>query len=85
MQIDFHRKFKKMYKKQSNKVQIKFKTQLNLFIIDPFDKKLNNHALGGNLKKYRTIDVTGDIRAWYEPCKDKIVFVKIGSHAELYG
>jgi addiction module RelE/StbE family toxin len=85
MDIEFHKKFKKMYKKQNKKVQGKFDIQLDRFTIDPFDEKLNNHVLGGNLRIYRSIDVTGDIRAWYKLYKDTIVFVKIGSHSELYG
>jgi addiction module RelE/StbE family toxin len=85
MKIEFHRKFKKMYKKQSRKVQEKFNVQLGLFTNNPFDEKLNNHALGGDLKTYRSIDVTGNVRAWYRPYKNTIIFAKIGSHSELYG
>jgi addiction module RelE/StbE family toxin len=85
MDIEFHRKFKKMYRKQNKKVQEKFNVQLDRFINNPFDEKLNNHTLGGDLKAYRSIDVTGDIRAWYKPYKNTVVFVKIGSHSELYG
>ena len=74
-----------MYKKQNKKVQEKFNIQLNRYIINPFDEKLNNHALTGDLKAYRSIDITGNIRAWYKPYKNTTTFVKIGSHSELYG
>lgn len=84
MQIYRHRNFKKQYKKLPQKVKQKFKEKIAIFLNDPYNSVLNNHALGGDLKKYRSIDITGDIRAWYEPNKNYITFVKIGSHSELY-
>lgn len=84
MNIIFHKKFKKQYSKISPKIKKRFIAQLDVFCVDPFDPTLNNHALGGPLKNYRSINVTGDIRAWYEPINNDIVFMKIGSHSELY-
>jgi len=84
MNIVFHKKFKKLYSKTPSKIQKRFIEQLDLFCTDPFDPTLNNHALSGPLKNYRSINVTGDIRAWYEPIDNDIVFMKIGSHSELY-
>ena len=84
MQIDFHRNFRKLYKKQPPKIKEKFNEQLGIFMNDPFDILLNNHALKGSLKKYRSINVTNDVRAWYQLNNNKIVFIKIGSHSELY-
>jgi len=85
MEIFRHKSFKKQYKKLPEKIKIKFKERIHIFLNNPYDPALNNHALSGDLKKYRSINITGDIRAWYEPHKEKIVFIKIGSHSELHG
>lgn len=85
MQIYRHRNFKKQYKKLHPKIKQKFKERVRVFMDDPYHSVLNNHALGGDLKDYRSIDVTGNIRAWYETNGDVVTFVKIGSHSELYG
>lgn len=74
-----------MYKKQTKKVQERFMSQIEVFINDPFDPVLNNHALRGELVPYRSINITGDIRAWYQIDDKNVVFLKIGSHSELYG
>lgn len=63
----------------------RFKDQLEVFCQDPYDPTLNNHALTGSLKPYRSINITGDIRALYEVIGDDVVFLKIGSHSDLYG
>ncbi len=84
MIIVLHKKFKKAYKKQPPKIQKRFKLQLDVFCEDPYDPILNNHALQGDLIPYRSINVTGDIRAWYEVYEDQIIFIKIGSHSDLY-
>jgi addiction module RelE/StbE family toxin len=84
MVIQFHRNFKKLLKKQPLKIQIKFKERLSLFIINPFDKTLNNHALKGELSLLRSFDVTGDVRVIYQQIDKVIILFKIGSHSELY-
>lgn len=73
-----------MYKKQSSKIRLQFQKRLDIFRNDPFDTILNNHSLSGKIKDYRSIDVTGDIRAWYKVEENVVVFAKIGTHSELY-
>lgn len=85
MEVLFHKQFKKLYKKQPIYIQKRFIEQLDVFLDDPHDPTLNNHALRGTLRVYRSINVTGDIRAWYEVREDTVIFLKIGSHSELYG
>lgn len=85
MDIVFHKKFKKVYQKQPNKIQARFVAQLAVFTEDPFDVTLHNHALTGELIGYRSINITGDVRAWYMVIDDTVVFLKIGTHSELYG
>jgi addiction module RelE/StbE family toxin len=52
---------------------------------DPFAKSLNNHALVGKYKGYRSINVTGDFRSIYWLQKSDVgIFVAIGMHSQLY-
>ena len=89
MQVIFHKYFIKRYKKLTPKIQKKFDAQLTIFYANKYDARLNNHALHGKFASYRSIDVTGDIRAVYKEIetkarRDNVVFADIGSHTELY-
>ena len=87
--IDFSNKFLKQHKKAPQNVRNAWTKRLGLFIHDPFYPLLNNHGLTGELSGYRSINVTGDWRAFYseyEEEKEKvIVFEVIGTHSQLYG
>jgi addiction module RelE/StbE family toxin len=84
MDIEFHKKFKKSLNKKDIKIEKKFFKILKIFQEDQFHYSLNNNALTGKFKGIRSINITGDIRAHYHESKDKIVFLNIGSHSELY-
>lgn len=85
MRVVFHKNFKKGYKKLLLKTRQKFKERLKLFINDPYGPVLNNHALHGKWQDFRSINVTGDIRAIYKPLDSQSVeFVLIDSHSNLY-
>lgn len=85
MQIIFHKNFKKGYKKLPTKIRQKFKERLKLFVNDPYSPILNNHALHGKWQDFRSINITGDIRAIYKPLSGQSVeFVLIDSHSNLY-
>jgi addiction module RelE/StbE family toxin len=86
MIIDFHKRFDKQNSKLNKTIRDQFKDRLVLFIEDRTDPVLNNHGLKGKYTGYRSINVTGDIRAIFiEHAKDHIEFVYIGSHSQLYG
>ena len=86
MKIEFHRNFKKQYKKSTLKVRRQFDEQLHLFIRDSFDPILNNHPLHGKYKGYRSINISGDYRALYKlRDKDVAVFSYLSTHSDLYG
>lgn len=85
MIIDFHKDFTKAFKKLPSKTKKKFQERLILFEKDTFNPILNNHSLSGEHKGYRSINVTGDIRAIYRKNADNVIFVKMGSHSRLYG
>ena len=85
MKISFHRGFTKGFKKNNVKTQKKFQERLIIFEKDEFNPILNNHALTGKYKGYRSINVTGDLRAVFKEDDDQVLFVKIDSHSNLYG
>lgn len=85
MIIVIQKGFEKDLKKTPLKVQEKFFDRLTLFEKDQFNPSLNNHALKGTYLGYRSINVTGDIRAIFKKNDDTIIFVAIDSHSNLYG
>jgi len=85
MQISFSNKFKKQYKKLPNYIRDKFDQKLLIFSENKNDLILDNHKLHGKFKNFKSIDITGDIRAIYEEIdKNSMHFVSIGSHSKLY-
>ena len=84
MTIVYHKAFLKTYKKLSLKIKNKFKERLAIFIEDKFNPVLNNHALRGKYQGYRSINVTGDIRAIFKRTAKEAIFVTVDSHSNLY-
>ncbi len=85
MNILFHRHFGKSYKKFPKKVQEQFKERLKVFTDDPFDPILGNHALHCEYAGFRSINVTGDIRAIYKILDESsLEFTLLDSHSNLY-
>lgn len=86
MIIDFHRNFDKRLARLSKTQKEQFKLRLAEFVDDQYKPILNNHALRGKFLGYRSINVTGDIRAIFIPHNENHVeFVDVGSHSQLYG
>jgi len=85
MVIGTTKAFDKQYAKLNFKIKIAFKQRIEVFKANPFDTKLRNHALKGKYLGYRSIDITGDIRALYIIQGDTaIIFGFIGTHSQLY-
>ncbi len=85
MTVDFHRSFKKHYKKIPLNIRRQFDERLRLFEQDPYHATLNNHALSGERLGQWSINVTGDWRAVYF-FKDSttVIFIDINTHSNLY-
>lgn len=83
--VSYHKKFKKQLRRLPKKIQEKFYLKLEIFVIDPNSSGLNDHSLVGEWTGYRSIDVTGDIRAIYREDFESFVFRAIGTHSQLYG
>lgn len=85
MIIQTTRSFDKQYARLDTKIKLRFKERVELFSKNPFEATLRNHALKGKYLGYRSIDITGDIRALYTVKGDAIIiFGFIGSHSQLY-
>ena len=78
---NFIREAQKLNKQQRQKLQ----ERIGLFSKNPLHPVLRNHALKGAYKAYRSIDVTGDVRALYLQKEDEAIFDTVGTHSHLYG
>jgi addiction module RelE/StbE family toxin len=85
MELQFSRTFKKEYKKMTASQRCAFDERIALFIASPHHPLLRSHKLHGKYVGYRSINITGDIRAIFCAKETTAVFVRIGTHAELYG
>lgn len=85
MEIRFAKSFKKYYKKSPIAIQKSFEERLEIFLSDPNDSILRNHALKGDLAGTYTINVTGDWRAVYTVDGNVVIFIALGTHSQLYG
>lgn len=85
MVIDYHKSFLKTFDRLPEKIKDKFYERLRLFSLEPFHPLLNNHSVDSAYPGWRSINITGDYRALYELKNENIVvFMKIGTHSELY-
>lgn len=85
MNTRFHKNFEKQYKRLQKREKNRFKEKIQIFFKDEFDPILNNHPLKGKYKGYRSINVTGDLRAVYKRLvRDRAVFIAIDKHSNLY-
>jgi len=86
MQIDFHKSFKKNFVKLPPKIQSKFNERYLLFCENQLNPLLHYHPLTGKLAGFYSINVTGDYRAqFYYKSAEHIIFLRIGTHSQLYG
>ena len=84
MRIIYHRTFRKQYQKLQKKLRNKFDERLQIFIDDSHAIELNNHELHGKFAGCRSINVTGDLRAIYEVRENRVRFLEIDTHSNLY-
>jgi len=85
MTIRLHKKFEKKYKKLRLSEKSKFMERRNIFLDNPFDPILNNHALTGKYIGYRSINITGDLRVIFKILdNNNVLFFSIGTHSNLY-
>ncbi len=61
-----------------------YESRVDLFISGHRTTPINDHALAGGLQGRRAFSITGDVRIVYVEFEDKIIFLDIGSHNQVY-
>ena len=85
MRVEFHKHFLKSYRKLRQKERQQCDERLALFTQDRMYPLLHDHELVGDYVGYRSINITGDLRAVYKEIAGGLcIFVDIGTHGELY-
>lgn len=87
MTVYYHKHFTKAFKTRiSNNPSLvrQFEERLELFIKEPTNPLLKDHALRGSKIGYRSFSITGDIRLIYEKVEDGISLYDIGTHNQVY-
>ncbi len=85
MILRFHKHFDKQFSKLKTREKEKARERLSLFLENAFHPSLNNHPLKGKYLDYRSINITGDLRAVYKFLNDQeCIFVTIDTHRHLY-
>lgn len=85
MKASYSKQFLRQYIKLSPKIRQKTDERIMLWQRDPLDSQLRDHQLKGKYKQYRSIDITGDVRALYLQQGKEAIFDAIGTHSQLYG
>jgi addiction module RelE/StbE family toxin len=85
MNISYSKNFMTQAKKLSPKVRQKLLERIEMFAENPLHPMLRNHQLRGKWKEYRSIDVTGDVRALYLQRENEVIFDTKGTPSQLYG
>lgn len=84
MKIHFHKTFKKELVLLQKTIQRQTIVRLELFEKDPQHYLLKNHKLSGSMNEFWSINITGDYRALYTMQNEVCLFVRIGTHSQLY-
>lgn len=85
MTVSYSKSFLKQAKLLSTTTRQRLLQRIELFSVNPLDPMLRNHQLKGKYKEYRSIDITGDIRALYLQNDTEAIFDAVGTHSQLYG
>lgn len=85
MKVRYQKSFTEHFTKLSKSQKLLVKEAIELFIEDPIHESLRNHPLRGAWSSYRSISADDDLRLHYrELSKDRVLFVAVGSHKQLY-
>lgn len=87
MKVFFTKGFKKNYAKRiasHENLNGRFEQRYDLFVENPKNEVLKDHALRGSMRGLRAFSVTGDIRVVYFIRDNIAYFVDIGTHSQVY-
>ena len=85
MIVLYDKTFRKGLSKLPRNLKSKVENRITIFIRDQFDSLLNNHQLHGEYDGCNSINITVDYRAIYFVKADTAIFIRIGTHSELFG
>lgn len=85
MTVSYSKNFIKEAKKLNKQQRQKLLEHIEIFNDNPLHPALRNHQLKGKYKAYRSIDVTGGVRALYVQQDGGVIFDTVGTHSQLYG
>ncbi|MEW6237001.1 MAG: type II toxin-antitoxin system mRNA interferase toxin, RelE/StbE family [Candidatus Omnitrophota bacterium] len=86
MKIAYHKNFNKAFLKLPAKQQDTIKKPIAVFLNNPYDPQLKNHALHGDQKNKRVIAAGGDLRIVFEEQNNYkvVMFYRVGTHSQVY-
>ena len=86
MSIRYTKRFRKQYRKLAKKDQRRTDNVIALFIKNPFDPQIKNHALTGQLKGKRAISAGFDLRIVFKIEGDYtiVLMLSVGPHEKVY-
>ena len=85
--IELHKSFVKSYTKRispNKKLANQYEQKVTMFIDGVRDSPINDHHLSGSLQGRRSFSITADVRVIYIEFEDKIIFLDIGTHNQVY-
>lgn len=83
--IQLHKDFEKQLAKLPKKRRDKAVDTIDLFLKEPSEPSLRNHALTAEWAGYRSISAGGDLRLHFKAINDNtVLFVAVGTHSQLY-
>lgn len=86
MEIIYLRRFRKQLKKLQKHQKYAVADAIILFGKDPFDPRLKNHALKGDMKGQRSISAGFDLRIVFEEHDGYtvVIMIEVGGHEDVY-
>lgn len=85
MTVAYSKAFMKQAKRLSPELRQRLQERIVAFGDNPLNPILRNHTLRGKFKDYRSIDISGDVRALYLQLGNDAIFDAVGTHSQLYG
>ena len=86
MNIKYHKRFEKQFKKLLEKDKQKVIKIVDLFIVNHQDRRLRNYSLKGTLLDKRSISAGPNLRIIFEEFNNYtlVVFLDLGKHNRVY-
>jgi addiction module RelE/StbE family toxin len=87
MKLEFSKEYRKQFDKLRPNERARVQACLREFQVNPDLPSLRRHALKGKYQHINSISAGGDLRLLYYEEQDSItfVFVRVGSHSQLFG